>query len=81
MPVNDTNQEVIGVVSVEETDEVVFITHQGKTVKLAIKGLRPMGSTAQGYKLIDITAPDMIVAVDRSVAEDDDTIEEIETNE
>ncbi|MFW5802062.1 MAG: hypothetical protein ACOCVC_08495, partial [Spirochaeta sp.] len=30
------------------------------------------GAAAQGYKLIDITPPDMVVAVDRSVSEDDD---------
>ncbi|AFG38891.1 DNA topoisomerase (ATP-hydrolyzing) subunit A [Spirochaeta africana] len=71
MPVADTEQEVVGVISVEDQDEVVFITHQGKTVKLAIQNLRPMGAAAQGYKLVDITAPDMVVAVDRSVNEDD----------
>lgn len=72
MPVNDSSQEVVGVISVAENDEVVFITNTGKTVKLAISGLRPMGAPAQGYKLVDITPPDMVVAVDRSVSEEDD---------
>ncbi|THB65059.1 MAG: DNA topoisomerase (ATP-hydrolyzing) subunit A [Spirochaetaceae bacterium] len=71
MPVNEVSQEVVGVIAVEETDEVVCITHQGKTVKLAIEGLRAMGAAAQGYKLVDISPPDMVVAVDRSVSEED----------
>ncbi len=76
MPVHDEGQEVIGVVSVEDEDEVVFITHQGKTVKMAVQNLRPMGATAQGYKLVDISPPDMIVAVDRSVSEDEADVDE-----
>jgi DNA gyrase subunit A len=45
------------------------ITSQGKSIKLKVNGIRVMGRSAQGVRLLSIDKPDFVIGVDRIVEE------------
>jgi DNA gyrase subunit A len=61
--------EIVGVLSVLESDDLVCITSQGNTIKLEVAHVPVQGKTAQGVSIVTITAPDMLVDVARVVNE------------
>ena len=77
--------KIVGALTVKDSDEVVCITGQGKTIRVAVKTISTMGRSAGGVRVLDIGKPDILIALD-VVAEDEDdatmaTIEEASNNE
>ncbi|MCK9170490.1 MAG: DNA topoisomerase (ATP-hydrolyzing) subunit A [Treponema sp.] len=66
--------EIIGALSVAENDEVLCMTSQGKTLRVAVNTIKEQGAGSSGVTLVKIESPDYLVGVDR-VAEDDDEVE------
>jgi DNA gyrase subunit A len=62
---SDRNGEVVGVVHVQETDEVLMITEQGMILRTPTNDVRMIGRATQGVRLIDIAADDKVVSVAR----------------
>jgi DNA gyrase subunit A len=62
--------EVIGVLSVNDRDDLVCITSQGNTLKLRLAEVATLGKTAMGVRIVNITKPDVVVGVARVVKED-----------
>ena len=62
--------EVIGVLSVNNKDDLVCITSQGNTLKLRLAEVATLGKTAMGVRIVNITKPDVVVGVARVVKED-----------
>ncbi len=62
--------EVIGVLSVNDKDDLVCITSQGNTLKLRLAEVATLGKTAMGVRIVNITKPDVVVGVARVVKED-----------
>jgi DNA gyrase subunit A len=62
--------EVIGVLSVNDSDDLVCITSQGNTLKLRLAEVATLGKTAMGVRIVNITKPDVVVGVARVVKED-----------
>ena len=63
--------EVIGVLSVSDTDDLVCITSQGNTLKLRLSEVATLGKTAMGVRIVNITRPDVVVGVARVVKEEE----------
>ncbi len=63
--------EIIGALSVAADDEVLCITSQGKTLRVAVNTIKEQGAGSSGVTLVKIESPDYLVGVDR-VAEDDE---------
>ncbi|WP_428770239.1 DNA topoisomerase (ATP-hydrolyzing) subunit A [Treponema sp. HNW] len=63
--VTDKTGEVVGVIAVADSDEVMCITSQGKTLKLAASAISRQGRTSQGVCILKIDAPDFVIGVDR----------------
>jgi DNA gyrase subunit A len=61
----------VGCVNVLDSEEIMCITSQGKSIKLKVKGIRVMGRSAQGVRILSIEKPDFVIGVDRIVQEDD----------
>jgi DNA gyrase subunit A len=63
--------EIVGVISVKETDDVVGITSRGNTIKLNADTIPVQGKTAKGVTLVNIVKPDQLVGVARVINEDE----------
>jgi DNA gyrase subunit A len=62
--------EVIGVLSVNDRDDLVCITSQGNTLKVRLAEISTLGKTAMGVRIVNITKPDVVVGVARVVKEE-----------
>ncbi len=71
----DAKGEVIGALAIAETDEVICMTGQGKTVRVKASSISKQGRDASGTRVINIDDPDYVVGFDR-VVQDSDDIEE-----
>ncbi|MGI5172679.1 DNA topoisomerase (ATP-hydrolyzing) subunit A [Treponema sp. OMZ 840] len=63
--VTDKTGEVVGVIAAADSDEVMCITSQGKTLKLEASAISRQGRTSQGVCILKIDAPDFVIGVDR----------------
>ena len=70
--VGEKTGEIISVLAVKEEDELVCITSQGNTLKLALKDISVMGKNAQGVRVVNINKPDSVIGVARVVKETDE---------
>lgn len=68
---NSRTGEVVGVLSVGEGAEVIIITSQGQTVRIASDAISLQGRGAMGVRAVNIDKPDFVVGVDRSADEDE----------
>jgi len=59
------NGLVSGIVYVENDDELMLITQQGKILRMLTKAIRPIGRATQGVRLIGIDDGDHVVSIAR----------------
>ena len=84
---SERNRSVVGVVQVTDEDEVMIITQQGKILRMAAEGIRTIGRSTQGVRLIDIEGDDRAVSIvkldeqDESGATEDETAAEMPEGE
>ncbi|MBM3777210.1 MAG: DNA gyrase subunit A [Acidimicrobiia bacterium] len=62
---SDRNGQVVGITQVTDTDELMLITQQGKTLRMEAGGIRTIGRNTQGVKLMDLEDDDRVVAIAR----------------
>jgi DNA gyrase subunit A len=68
--VSEKTGEISGAVSVREDEEVMAITSQGKSLKMKVKDIRPMGPAASGVRILSIEKPDFVIGLDKIVNEE-----------
>jgi DNA gyrase subunit A len=68
--VSEKTGDIAGAVSVRETEEIMVITTQGKSIKVAASGIRVMGRAAGGVRVLSIDKPDFVTGVDKIVQEE-----------
>ena len=56
---------VVGIAYVENEDELMLITQQGKVLRMDTKDIRPIGRATQGVRLIGIDNQDQVVSLAR----------------
>jgi DNA gyrase subunit A len=59
----EKNDRVVAIKWVQDEDEVMIISQQGKIIRFRIKDLRPYGRSTQGMRLMDLGEGDSVVAV------------------
>ena len=67
---NDRNGRVAGIAYVEDDDEVMLITQQGKVLRMVTGGVRSISRATQGVRLIEIDDDDRVVSMARLVETD-----------
>jgi DNA gyrase subunit A len=69
--VTEKTGEIVGCVNVQDNEEIMCITSQGKSIKLKVQDIRVMGRSAQGVRILSIDKPDFVIGLDRIVKEED----------
>lgn len=69
--------ELVGLLTVCDTEEVVCITSQGKTIRVKVDTISTMGRAAQGVRILNINKPDVLIGID-TVANEDDADKELD---
>src|SRR5918993_350146 len=69
---SERNGQVIGIAQVTDEDELMLITQQGKTLRMAARDIRTIGRATQGVRLIDIEGEDRAVSIARLAEQDDE---------
>jgi DNA gyrase subunit A len=69
---SERNGKVVGISQVTDEDELMLITQQGKTLRMAARDIRTIGRATQGVKLIDIEGEDRAVSIARLAEQDDE---------
>ena len=78
---SDRNGQVVGVVCVEQDDELMLVTQQGKILRMDAAGVRSISRRTQGVRFIEIDDADSVVSIARLVEENGDADGEPEADE
>ncbi|MBA2353762.1 MAG: DNA gyrase subunit A [Acidobacteria bacterium] len=62
---SDRNGTVVGITHVDDSNQVLIITQQGKVIRMAVAPLRPIGRNTQGVRLIRLDDGDRVEAIAR----------------
>jgi DNA gyrase subunit A len=73
LKVSPKTGEVVGVKSVTPTEGLMLITQEGMIIRLNVSGVREVGRSAQGVKLMNLYDEDRIVAVAKLAEQDEET--------
>ena len=57
--------EIIGLLSVKNSEEIVCMTSQGKTLRVSVNTINQQGAGSTGVKVVKISDPDFLVGVDK----------------
>jgi len=71
MKTGDRTGEVIGALSVHETDEVMLITTGGQMVRLRVNEIRETGRNTMGVKLINLIEGEKLQDIAPVVSQED----------
>jgi DNA gyrase subunit A len=58
----ERNGKVVGIAQVDETSEVMLISHYGKIIRMDSKTIRESGRNAQGVRLLHLEPGDRVAA-------------------
>jgi DNA gyrase subunit A len=68
--------EVVGVVPVEETDDIMAVTSQGSSIKVPVNTVPIYNPNTQGVRIVNIQKPDYVVGVDKPTNDGEEDIGE-----
>jgi DNA gyrase subunit A len=63
--------EIVGAITVLDSDDVMVITSQGKTLKIAADTVSIQGKGAKGVRVLNIERPDFVIGLDKVAHEED----------
>jgi len=66
---SERNGKVVACMAVDEQDQILMITAQGKIIRFAVDGVSRMGRATQGVRLIDTEAGDKVASAIRTEEE------------
>jgi DNA gyrase subunit A len=67
----ERNGPVIGIVRVDETDELMMMTSRGKIQRVAVSDFNPIGRNTQGVRIMSLDEGDTLAAIVRVPKEED----------
>jgi DNA gyrase subunit A len=66
------NGPVMGILQVQEEDEVMLVTNGGKILRLAVKDISVIGRVTQGVKLMEAEPEEQVVSLAKVAEQGDD---------
>jgi DNA gyrase subunit A len=79
MKTNDKTGNVVGALTVNDSDEIMCITVLGQMVRIGVNGIREAGRNTQGVKLINLEPNDKLQAIAPVISESDEDSDESST--
>src|SRR6201987_950150 len=82
MKAGEKTGDVVGALSVRETDEIMLITNEGQMVRTRVKEIRETGRNTMGVKLMDLRSSETLQAIAPVVsqAEEEEEAQAAETS-
>lgn len=65
------NGEVVGILLVEDEDDIMLVTNSGKIIRMAVKDISIISRNTQGVKLISVEPAEKVVATARLAEKED----------
>ena len=62
---SDRNGQVVGIAYVQEDDQLMIISQQGKVLRMVVHDIRTIGRATQGVRLIEMEQDDRVVSMAR----------------
>jgi DNA gyrase subunit A len=78
--ISEKTGEIVGLITVLDSDEVVCITSQGKTIRVKANSINTMGRAAQGVRILNIERPDILIGIDTVANEEEQLLEREKEN-
>jgi len=78
MNVTEKTGALVGLVGVQETDDLMITCESGITIRMKVSAIREAGRATQGVKLINIDEGDRIAAIARIAEQDGEDAEEVD---
>ena len=72
MKTGDKTGNVVGALTVHDTDEIMLITNGGQMVRIPVGGIREAGRNTMGVKLINLAEKDKLQAIAPVISEKDE---------
>ncbi|MEE2778528.1 MAG: DNA gyrase subunit A [Acidobacteriota bacterium] len=72
LKVSDRTGEVVGVHQVDETDDLVLISQEGKLIRIGVASVSVIGRSTQGVKVMDLDGDDTLVATAKIIERDEE---------
>ena len=69
---SDKTGEIIGVLNVNDNDELMCISSQGSTIKLEVDNISQQGKNASGVRVLNIIKPDFLISMAKIKKEDEE---------
>lgn len=70
--ISEKTGEIIGAINVADSDEIVCITSQGKSLRVTANSVAKQGRSASGVKVFNIDPPDIVIGMDRVASDDNE---------
>lgn len=70
--VTERNGHVVGVLSVNDTDDIMLVTDHGKIIRTPVKGIPVIGRSTQGVRIISVDSDEQVVSVAKLAEKDDE---------
>jgi len=78
---SERNGDVVAAFPIEENDQLMMVTDQGRLIRVPVHDVRIAGRSTQGVTLFKVGDEEKIVSVDRIMESDDDEEEEEATEQ
>ena len=69
MKTGDKTGNVVGALTVRDSDEIMLITNGGQMVRIPVQGIREAGRNTMGVKLINLDGKDKLQAIAPVISE------------
>src|SRR5438552_17052100 len=79
MKTGEKTGDVVGALTVRETDEIMLIPNKGQMVRTRVKEIRETGRNTMGVKLMDLRNGDKLQAIAPVVSEAEEEAQATET--
>lgn len=70
--VKEKTGEIIGAITINENEEMVCMTSQGKTLRVKASAISEQSRTSQGVRILNIDQPDMVIGLDKIAESEND---------
>jgi len=75
--ITDKNGRVVGIAQVNDDQELLVITEQGKMLRTPVNQIRTIGRATQGVRLMDLEKPDRVVSIALVAKTEEEVIDEV----